>query len=219
VNRALAPLAVALVLAAACAACGSSDPSGAPSERPPAAAAQVIGCLSINQQECELVATRVLAQLPAARGAPFAIIVELYGCPNMDNCANTLAVREGKVTIEWADPAEPVELSVKGPPAQPVFGKVPTAWSGLIAPASPRVAGAGPFPFQLGHCGLSWQVDFDASFWLPVGQVDGDASAIINSDEGEIRLLAPTLAEYRGGGGFVARLARFPGPKHVWLCA
>lgn len=212
------PIAALVLAAAFVAGCGSDAPSASPTDANAAPAGTAVGCLSIDQPECELVAQGVRDHLPAARGAPFAIIVQLFGCPNMDNCATTLAVREGKVTIEWADPGEPVELSVKGPVDRLAFGQVATAWSGLQAPSSKRVAGPGPFPFELGHCGLSWQVDFDGSFWVPVGQVDGDDPAIINSDAGQMRLLGPSLAEYRSPDGFVARLARFPGPKHVWLC-
>ena len=61
-------------------------------------------------------------------------------------------------------------------------------------------------------------VDFDGSFWLPVGQVDGEASVIVNGESGEMRLLGPNIAEYRNGDGFVARLARFPGAKRIFLC-
>ena len=35
---------------------------------------------------------------------------------------------------------------------------------------------------------------------------------------GQMLLLAPALAQYQGAGGFTAQLARFPGPKHFWLC-
>lgn len=213
-------LCAGVLLALAVMACDPTNPSGSPPASdvvaPPAF---VLGCLSIEQPECEFVAGRVRAELPDGRGAPFALMIQLYGCPNMDPCPQSLAFREGKVTVEWADPDEPLELSVKGPREAPVFGEVPMAWSGLQNPSSPRVAGAGPFPFELGHCGLTWQVDFDGSFWLPIGQVDGDASPIINSDSGQMRLLAPNLAEYRNSNGFAVQLVRFPGPKHVWLCA
>jgi hypothetical protein len=124
-----------------------------------------------------------------------------------------------RTCVEYADRAEPIEVTVAGPPQAPRFGDAPTAWSGLIDASSPRVAGQGPFPFELGHCGLAWQVDFDVSFWIPVGQVDGDASGVINAERGQMVLLGPNLAQYRGETGFTAQLARLPGPKHVWLCA
>lgn len=211
-------VAAALLIGVVFVACGPNPPSGSPA---PEGVQQglVLGCLSIEQPECEFVAAQALARLPEGRDAPFGITVHLYGCPNIDPCPKTLAFREGMITIDWADPGEPLQLAVKGEPARPRFEEIPMAWSGLQVPSSPRVAGAGPFPFELGHCGLTWQVDFDGSFWLPFGQMDGDASPIINSDSGQMRLLAPGVAEYRNDQGFVATLARFPGPKHVWLCA
>ena len=205
---------VLVSLVSACSPSASSSPLAAE----PAPAGPVLGCLSIEQAECEFVAQQALAGLPAARGVPFAIIVQLYGCPVEGQCPRSLDVRQGTVTAEYADRGEPSQLSVEGPPQAPRFGESEMAWSGLQQPSSRRVAGPGPFPFELGHCGLTWQVDFDGSFWVPIGQIDGDASEIINADSGEMRLLGPNLAEYRNAAGFVASLARFPGPKHVWLC-
>ena len=208
---------LALIVAAGC---SPTDPSAAPSVEPnEPTPAQVLGCLSIGAAECQFVAEQVVARLPDERGAPFAIVIQLYGCPNDGPCPMTLGVREGKVTVEYADGGEPIEVTVAGPPQAPRFGDAPMAWSGLIDPSSPRVAGQGPFPFELGHCGLTWQVDFDGSFWVPIGQVDGDSSGVINSERGRMVLLGPNLAQYRGETGFTAQLARFPGPKHVWLCA
>jgi hypothetical protein len=155
---------------------------------------------------------------PDERGEPFAIQVQLYGCPNDGPCPQTLAVRQGKVTIDYADRGEPIEVTLTGPPEAPRFGESPSGWMGPFEPTSPRVAGAGPFPFDVGHCGLTWQVDFDGSFWVLVGQIDGDASVLINGERGQIRLLGPNLAQYEGAGGFTATLARFPGPKHIWGC-
>lgn len=183
-----------------------------------AAIGQVLGCFSIAAAECQFVAEQVEARLPVDRGTPFAIVIQLYGCPS-GPCPPTLEAREGRVTIEYADRGEPIEVSVAGPPEAPRFGDVPMAWSGLMEPKSSRVAGPGPFPFELGHCGLTWYVDFDGSFWIPVGQIDGDASAVINAERGQMLLLGPNLAQYRGETGFTARLVRFPGPKHVWICS
>lgn len=208
---------LALFAALVLAGCGPTVTSPEPTAAE-AAGATVLGCLSIEPGECAFVAEQVRAELPPGRGVPFGIVIQLYGCPN-GPCPQTLGVREGKVTIEYVDRGEPIEISVAGPPEAPRFGDVAMAWSGLKDPQSPRVAGQGPFPFELGHCGLSWYVDFDGSFWIPVGQVDGDASAVINAERGHMALLGPNLAQFRGESGFTAQLTRFPGPKHVWLCA
>ena len=91
------------------------------------------------------------------------------------------------------------------------------AWSGLLTPSSVAATGPGPFPFTVGHCGLLWQVDFDRSFWVPVGHVDAEAGGLIGGEDGQIRLLNPDLAVY-AGDAWEVQLIRFPGPKHVFLC-
>ena len=178
----------------------------------------VLGCLSIEPDECAFVAEQVRAELPPARGVPFTIQVQLFGCPDGEPCPRTLAARDGIVTVEYADRAEPITASVAGPPDAPRFGQQDLGWLGISQPASARVQGTGPFPFDMGHCGLTWKVDFDGSFWVPIGQVDGDDSAIVGNASGQIRLLGSNHAEFRGDRGFVAQLARFPGPKHIWGC-
>jgi hypothetical protein len=210
---------VAAILLAAVAAC-SQTPSGSPgSSDDDVVPALVLGCLSIEQFECEFVATKVLHELPAERGAPFTIQIHLFSCPDANpGCPRSLLARDGQVTVEYADGGEPINRSVSGPPAEPRFGEGLFDGVGLSQPSSPRVAGVGPFAFDVGHCGITWQVDFDGSFWVPIGQADGDASAMINGDSGQIRLLGPTLAEYRNAEGLVTQLARFPGPKHIWGC-
>ena len=65
---------------------------------------------------------------------------------------------------------------------------------------------------------MSHVIDFDGSFWVPVGQVDGDHATINNAEAGAMRFLAPNRIEFRGDGGFTVQLARFPGPKHFWGC-
>lgn len=219
VSRFRSAFAFLIVAGCVAAGCSPTQPSGSPAAASAAEVpALVLGCLSIDRGECELIAERVRAQLPPARGAPFTIQVQLYGCTNDVPCPRTLAARDGVVTIEYADRQEPIMVSVAGPPDAPTFGEWPIGWVGVSEPTSPRVGGPGPFPFELGHCGLTWQVDFDGSFWVPIGLVDGDASPTINNDSGQIRLLGLNVAEYRSDTGFTAQLARFPGPKHVGLC-
>jgi hypothetical protein len=215
-RRALGPGRALAFVAFLAAACATPEPSASPADEPTGGFA--LGCLSVGEAECRFVADRVVAAMPAGRGAPFAVVVQLYGCENVANCPRTLGARDGKATVEWADGGKPVEASLAGPPDDPQIGALASAWSGLNNAQSPRVAGPGPHPFELGHCGLTWQVDFDGSFWVPVGQVDGDASAAINAERGSITLTGQT-AHYVGESGFTADLIRFPGPKHVWLCA
>jgi len=61
-------------------------------------------------------------------------------------------------------------------------------------------------------------IDFDGSFWLPLGQVDGDDPASINSEPGQMLFLGPNVVQFTGESGFTAQLARFPGAKRFFLC-
>jgi hypothetical protein len=214
-----AELLLALIVAACAPTNPSTQPSGAfASEPAPERAEVAMGCMSVDAAECRFIAEHVVAVLPAERGPAFSIQIQLFGCANDGPCPRTLGVREGRAIVDYADGGEPIQLSLAGPPQAPRIVAQQGSWSGLVEASSPRVAGFGPFPFELGHCGLSHVVDFDGSFWVPVGQVDGDAPGLINSERGRILLVAPNVARYLGPGGFTAQLARFPGPRHFWLC-
>ena len=179
----------------------------------------VVGCISIGQAECDLVVEQIVATLPEDRGAAFTIQVMLFGCPNPDApCPQTLAAREGRAVVEYTDGDEPIQLSLRGPAQSVGIEEVDATWSGLIQPGSPVAPGPGPFPFDVGHCGISHVVDFDGSFWVPVGTVDGDAPGMLNGETGQIGIAGLNRAEYRGPEGFTVQLARFPGPKYLFLC-
>ena len=200
------------VSAAPTAAAAESDDAGPG----PAGDGFVLGCISIEAAECGFVADLVLERLPEDRGMPFSIVINLDGCGGP--CGKTLDDRGGAVTVWYADGSEPIDATVHGPAEAPVFGELEMAWSDLIEPASAVVEGAGPFAHELGHCGLLWQVDFDGSFWVPVGEIDGDAADLFNSGSGQMALLEPNLAQFDADSGSTVQLARFPGPKHVFLC-
>jgi hypothetical protein len=225
-------LIAALAIAAVVLACQSpsSSPTSSPAQSPgpsgasPAAteaarAELVIGCISIQAAECRFVAERILASLPSGRGDPFAVEIQTYPCENVAApCPQSLAVRTGKAVVEFLDQGEPIELTLKGPPDRPSITKQDAFYLGLSHASSPRVNGLGPFEYEMGHCGVLHVIDFDGSYWLPIGQVDGDSPTIINAERGTMRLLGASLAEFRGESGFVVQLARFPGPKHFWGC-
>ncbi len=197
--------------------------------------APVLGCIlqqslfsdrTFGAPECEVVAAKALVDLPQSRGTPFAILVRFTVCPDL--CVRLplggateppSGAQIGAVTVEYADGGEPIELTMRGSLEAPVFEVRDRTWSGPRKPESPRVEGSGPFGFTLGHCGLDWYVDFDGSFWVPVDLIDGRASALINAEQGEMLLLGPDRAQFRGQSGFTANLARFPGPKYIWICS
>ena len=197
----------------------TSGASATPASSAPPREELVVGCISVDDAECRFLAQAIVAALPAVRGPAFAVEIQLYPCENPNApCPHSLSARTGKAVVEFTDGGEPLELTLKGPPLVPEIEPQEAFYLGLTNPSSPRVAGAGPFPFEVGHCGISHVIDFDGSFWLPVGAVDGDHPTIINAESGSMRLINPDLAEFRGNSGFTVQLARFPGPKHFWGC-
>jgi hypothetical protein len=198
---------------------GAGTTTGASTPKPPEREELVVGCLSVDEAECRFLAQAIVAALPADRSPAFAIEIQLYQCENQNApCPKSLSARIGKAVVEFTDGREPLDLSLKGPPLLPEIAPQDAFYVGLTNPSSQRGVGPGPFPFEIGHCGVAHVIDFDGSFWLPIGQVDGDHPTIINSESGSMRLLAPNLAEFRGTSGFTVQLARFPGPKHFWGC-
>lgn len=192
------------------------SPSDAPQAFP--GRPDILGCTDILAGQCAVVAARVIAKLPVARGAPYAMQIRLGGCPNDGDCPKTLGIRMGTVLVEYRDGGEPIHLSLAGTPEAPITAPLDGIWSDLVEPSSKRVDGQGPFVFDVGHCGLTHVVDFDGSFWVPVGVIDSSGNAMNSSEQGTMRLAGLNLAEYRGTQGFSMNLARWPGPKRFFLC-
>jgi hypothetical protein len=216
------------LLALAVAACDVVTPASvAPSATqaevvvPPApTGAEVVSCISIQTPECSEVAERILAALPGALGDPFSIQVRLFRCANdAQVCPRSLAAREGQVVVEYPDGGEVRVFHVEGPPVAPVIElEDDVVLTDPIQPGSPPVAGSGPFEFEVGHCGLAHVVDFNGSFWVLVGPIDGEQPVLINSERGLIRLQNQDRAQYVGAQNVVFQLARFPGAKRFQLC-
>jgi len=196
----------------------------------------IVGCTNLALDECDELVARVRARLPAERdGSVVAVEFELGGCGDgigegpEPSCPPSLDSRTGQVTVEFSDGDAPLQFTLAGPPDAPQIAPLDvcpatdpdvSCWE-LMKPKSERVAGSGPFPFQVGHCGLGHIVDFDNGFWVVTGRVDGYPHGSMGLG-GEMRLLGPDVAEYREGSAgpgeppFVARLARYPGPKFIW---
>lgn len=217
-RRVLAGLLLVVVAAAGCWSRTTEVPSGSPAPTAAPAPELILGCTSITTAECRFVAEAVMAKVPPGRLPPVSLQVTLYGCAVAPNCARSLLVREGEAIVDFRDGGEPLMFALAGPPDAPRITEAEIGWSGQLLPQSGPAGGPGPFPFDVGHCGLWNSVDFDASWWVPVGEVDGDIPAMINSEQGQIRLLTPTTAEYVGPDGARVTLARFPGAKHLRLC-
>jgi hypothetical protein len=208
IRRLLPVLAAALVV-------GGCGPTADATPAEPAAVV-VVGCIGIPAIPCQGIADVVGAALPPGRGRPASLQLWADGCADRACPPGTFA---GRATAEWADGGPPVLIQFQGPPASLQLDPVEDAhWSGVIQPKSARVLPGAVVPFTLGHCGLLHVVDFDGSFWVPVGQLDLEEPANINSSEGQMQLVGPNRALFASGGRVIATLARFPGPKQFWLC-
>jgi hypothetical protein len=209
VIRRLVPALVALLVIGGC------GPTAEPTPEP--AADVIVGCVGIPAVPCQGISDVVGAALPPGRGRPASLQVWAQSCGDL---ACPPGIFAGQATAEWADGGEPFVFQFQGPPpGLHVIRVVNTHWSGVIPPKSPRVLPGAIVPFTLGHCGLLHEVDFDGSFWVPVGQVDADAPESINSAAGQMQLVGPNRAQFLSGGRVIATLARFPGLKQLWLCA
>jgi len=84
----------------------------------------------------------------------------------------------------------------------------------LLAPTSAPVAPGRSYPFQVGHCGLLYVVDFSGSYWvvdettLSAGE---RAQFGINAHEGTMTLVDSETAVFRSGVGGEATLRRYVG--------
>jgi hypothetical protein len=74
--------------------------------------------------------------------------------------------------------------------------------------------------YETGHCGLTYNLDFDGSFWRainPNGSQEAPAF-FINYDRGYITLVSSDVAEYESSTGEVVALRRIDGPVIIPVC-
>ena len=88
-------------------------------------------------------------------------------------------------------------------------------------PCSSNVEMGKPYRFQVLHCGLTWVVDFDASYWdveRATMTEEENGRFGINSDEGTMTLEAEDVAIYRSFRGGSATLHRHEEPPSFSVC-
>jgi hypothetical protein len=77
------------------------------------------------------------------------------------------------------------------------------------------------YVYETGHCGLTYDLDFDSSFWRAVNP-NGDKEPpkfFINYDKGYITLVSEQRARYESSTGEVVELRRIDGPIAIGGCA
>jgi hypothetical protein len=175
-----------------------------------------LACVSMQADECAVLYDGAVAALPADHPEIVAATVQADGCSNPP-CPPGLAGRgTGRVLLEYAG-GTGAALVLLGLELGAVKYTIDQAFvTGPLQPESAAAAPAGPF--SLGHCGLMSPVDYDGSFWDPVGQIDGDHGAAINPTTGTLRLTSENEAEFMSEDGFTVRFRRHEGPKAFLLC-
>lgn len=100
--------------------------------------------------------------------------------------------------------------------AQPLDDGMSRIW-----PRSARAEEGVEYIYETGHCGLTFDLDFDGSFWEaanPNGEKE-PPSFFINYDKGYITLVSDDEATYEASTGEVVELKRVDGPIIVGGCA
>ncbi|MDQ4143439.1 MAG: hypothetical protein M3198_06810 [Actinomycetota bacterium] len=107
----------------------------------------------------------------------------------------------------------PELLGGPAPLPAPTFTDEDDIWrDGKVFPASARVEQGVEYRFELYHCGIDETLDFDGSFWDPVGPLP-NANWVANEDEGTMTLIAPNRARYESLEGGSVEFVRHEGPR------
>lgn len=100
--------------------------------------------------------------------------------------------------------------------SEPLGGGMTRIW-----PRSQQVEPGVEYIYETGHCGLTFDLDFDGSFWRatnPNGSGE-PPSFFINQDDGYITLISEDEARYEASTGEEIELQRIHGPVTVGGCA
>lgn len=88
-------------------------------------------------------------------------------------------------------------------------------------PVSAQVEQGQGYIYETPHCGLTYNLDFDGSFWRAINpnRPKRAPSFFINYDRGYITLVSSDVAEYESSTGEVVELRRIEGPVIIPSCA
>lgn len=90
-----------------------------------------------------------------------------------------------------------------------------------VWPSSAQVEEGVEYVYETGHCGLTYELDFDGSFWEPAVEPGNEEppSFFINQDAGTITLVSEDEARYEASTGETVELRRLHGPIVLPGCA
>lgn len=194
-------------------ACAPAEPSESPAEP---MSGPGLACMAVPVGECLPFATAVVDLLGPDGAAVTHLELGPVEC-RVEPCPRSLLVGAPvSVIAQFGDGRPPVRLRLD-PDLLAIIdsGRLDAR---AVPPKSARV-GPGPVPFDLGHCGLASGIDFNGSWWDPIGEVDALDGAAINSASGTIALTGPDRAIFQTPQGFRVELVRHAGQKWLAGCA
>ena len=206
---------IALLTFAGCADAGA--PSAVPSDGATGPGVPYV-CIGLEDAHC-------LAVLDAARTelAPEDVLVYAeigpFSCQVEPPCPNTLDARPlGVANLERAN-GDTVNFGITARPDGTIEAMVDDFPEVSVAPSSMAGQLKGePIPFSLGHCGMWSGIDVDGSWWDPIGFVDGDDPAFVNSTDGMFTPHDTNHATFKANTGLELTLVRRVGDKHLPMC-
>jgi len=176
-----------------------------------------IACLSVALDQCLAIAEAASKALPAQSTVTYTEVGPRFCDSTL--CSDPLVPGDELTAIAQLADGPPRLVTVAA--ADTGFVATDVAEAGLIElkPSSRRAGGFGPFPFALQHCGLGSPIDFDGSFWDPVGTIDMEAPEASNAIDGTLVLTSSEGAHFSTATGFELDLVRHVGSKSYPGCA
>jgi hypothetical protein len=223
--RVAAALIAAALLTGACA---GSAPSPSTSTAPPATPPPTVpassaptgidlsgvptACINLGMDDCRRLVAEIAEMVPADI-APTYIQVGPFGCQEGGGCARSLVARpQGDATIEAGGGAISYRITAAAGGGNLTIERQ-DAFLMALEPTSQPPLTPGVRRFTLGHCGLWSGIDVGGSWWDPIGMIDGDHPAAINSADGTLAILDLDRATFTSDTGFTIQLVRRDGPK------
>lgn len=194
-------------------ACAPAEPSEAP---PTPVSGPGLACMALPIRECQPFAAALIDLLGPEGAAITHLEVGPVEC-RAEPCPRSMQIGAPVMVVaQFVDGRQPAWLRLD--PGSMAIIERGDVDAGPI-PASSARAGPGPQPLDLGHCGLASGIDFDGSWWDPIGEVDALDSAAINSASGTIALSGPDRAVFETPRGFRVEFVRHAGAKWLAGCA
>lgn len=176
-----------------------------------------MACINLGMDDCRRILAETGELVPAGI-TPTYVQVGPFSCIEGGGCARSLATRpQGDVTIEAAGGAVSYHVTAAAGNGRLTIERQ-DAFLMAIEPQSQPPLTPGPRRFTLGHCGLWSGIDVGGSWWDPIGTIDGDHPAAINSADGTLAILDIDRATFTSDSGFTVQLVRRDGPKGLPGC-